>query len=78
MVAVDADELVDSLRCERGHLRLKTWPADGLHQLRVAEVAAEHLTGRVTHRGEDDPARIDDGAVEIEENDGETDHVDPS
>ena len=76
--AVDADELVDPLGREDGHLRLEPGAADGLHQLGVAEVAAEHLARRVPHRREDDRAGVDDGAVEIEEDDRETDHGDPS
>ena len=74
--AVDADELVDPLGREDLHLRLEPGAADGLHQLRVPEVAAEHLARRVPHRREDDRAGVDDGAVEIEEDDGETDHGD--
>ena len=53
---VDADELVDPLGREHLHLRLESGPADGLHQLRVVKIAAEHLTRRVPHRGEDDRA----------------------
>jgi hypothetical protein len=72
--AVDADEVVDPLGREDLHLRFEPGTADGLHQLGVPEVAAEHLARRVPHGREDDPAGIDDGAIEIEEDDRETDH----
>jgi len=72
------NELVDALRRKDRHLRLEPGPADGLHQLGISEVAAEHLARRVPHGREDDPAGIDDGAVEIEEDDRKTDHWDPS
>jgi hypothetical protein len=52
--------------------------ADGPHQLLVAVFAAEHLAGRVPHRREDDRGRVDDGAVEIEEDDGKAHHGDSS
>ena len=68
---VDADELVDPVGREGGHLRLEPRPADRLEELLVRVVATEHLARRMTHRGEDDRAGVDDGAVEIEQNDGE-------
>ena len=67
--AVDAHELVDALRVERLHLRLEARPADGGEQLLVAVGAAQDRLGGVAHRGEDDRARVDDGAVEVEEDD---------
>ena len=67
--AVDAHELVGSARRDRRHLRLQPRPADVGHQLVVAVVASEDGLRRVPHRGEDDRARVDDGAVEIEEDD---------
>jgi len=76
--AVDAHELVDPLGREDLHLGLEPRPADRLHQFGVPEVAAEHLARRVAHGREDDPAGIDDGAVEIEEDDRKTRHSDPS
>ena len=54
------DELVDPVRRERRHLRVEAGPADRPHQLLVAVLAAEHLTGRVPHRREDDRGRVDD------------------
>ena len=72
--AVDAHELVDPVRRERRHLRVEARPADRPHQLLVAVLAAEHLTGRVPHRREDDRGGVDDGAVEIEEDDGKAHH----
>ena len=65
--AVDVDEPLDVVGRERLHLRLEAGPADRLHQLLVGVVAAEHLARRVPHRGEDDRAGVDDGAVEVEE-----------
>ncbi len=50
------------------HLRLEPRPTDGLHQLFVGVFAAEHLAGRVPHRGEDDRSGVDHGSVEVEEN----------
>ena len=69
--AVDADELVDAVGVEGAQLRLEPRAADRLHQLVVGVLAAEHLARRVTHRREDDRAGVDDGAVEVEEDDGE-------
>ncbi len=65
--AVDVDELLDPVGRERVHLRLEPRPADGLHQLLVGVLTAEHLASRVPHRGEDDRAGVDHGAVEVEE-----------
>ena len=67
--AVDAHELVDARRVERVHLRLEPGPADRGEQLGVGVLAAEHGLGGVAHRREDDRAGVDDGAVEIEEDD---------
>ena len=68
MGAVDVHEPLDLVRRERAHLRLEPGAADRLQQLLVGVVAAEHLARRVPHRGEDDRAGVDDGAVEVEEN----------
>jgi hypothetical protein len=72
--AVGADELVDPVGRERRHLRLEPGPADRLQQLGVGVVAAEHRARRVAHRGEDDRAGVDDGAVEVEEDGREAHH----
>ena len=66
--AVDVHEPLDLIRRERAHLRLQAGAADRLQQLLVGVVAAEHLARRVPHRGEDDRAGVDDGAVEVEQN----------
>ena len=66
--AVDVHEPLDLVGRERAHLRLQAGAADRLQQLLVGVVAAEHLAGRVPHRGEDDRAGVHDGAVEVEEN----------
>ena len=76
--AVDGDELVHSIRVEGVHLSLQAGAPDGLHQLLVPEFAAEHLAGGVAHRRENDAARVDHGAVEIEENDGIPHSSDPT
>ena len=68
--AVDADELVQVLVApELVHLRLEPRPADRGHQRLVGNLPPEHRLRGVPHRGEDDPAGVDDGAVEIEEDD---------
>ena len=72
--AVDAHELVDVIGSEHRHLRLEPGAADRMHQLGVGEFATEHLARGMAHRREDDRARVDDGAVEVEENDRETRH----
>ena len=69
--AVDAHELVDPVRVERHHLRLEPRPADGRQQLVVGVLAADDRLGGMPHRGEDDRAGVDHGAVEIEEDDRE-------
>ena len=66
---VDAHELVDARRIESVHLRLEPRPADGGEQLRIRVFAAQHRLGGVAHRCEDDRAGVDDGAVEIEQDD---------
>jgi len=52
--------------------KLRIWdsspdPPTAAIQRVVGNFAAEHCARRVAHRGEDDPAGVDDGAVEIEE-----------
>ena len=76
--AVDGDELVDAVGSERVHLRLEPGPADGRHQLFVGRLGAEHLLRGMPHRGEDDRAGVDDGAVEVEQNDRKTHGADAS
>ena len=66
------DELIRALRIDRDHLRLESRPSDGLHELGVGVLPAEHLARRVPHRREDDRAGVDDGAVAIEENGGKS------
>ena len=58
----------DRLRALLAAGRLEAGAAHRLHQLLVRVFAAEHLAGRVPHRGEDDRAGVADGAVEVEEN----------
>jgi hypothetical protein len=54
--AIDVHEPLDLIRVERVHLRLQAGAADRLQQLLVGTYSAEHLTGGVPHRGEDDRA----------------------
>ena len=72
---VNRDELVRTVGRKGLHLRLEPRPADRGHQLLVGNLHAENLPGGVSHRSENDRARIDDGAVEIEENDRKTHDV---
>src|SRR5436190_3147315 len=65
--AVDVHEPLDVLGGERAHLRLQAGAAYRLQKLLVGVVTAEHLAGRMPHRGEDDRAGVDHGAVEVEE-----------
>src|SRR3954471_9143282 len=65
--AVDVDEAFDVLGRERVHLGFEPGAAHGLQQLLVGVVPAKHLARGVPHRGEDDRAGVDDGAVEVEE-----------
>ena len=77
--AIDADELLDVLLAsEHVHLRLEARPADRRHQHLVGDLPAEHRPGGMAHRREDDPAGVDDGAVEVEEDDGEAHSFDAS
>ena len=68
--AVDAHELVDAVGRKRLHLGLEPRPADVRHQLGLGVAALEHGLGGMPHRSEDDPAGVDDSAVEVEEHDG--------
>src|SRR3954452_4910380 len=65
--AVDVDEAFDVLGRERVHLGCEPGAAHGLQQLLVGVVPAKHLARGVPHRGEDDRAGVDEGAVEVEE-----------
>src|SRR5215468_2488280 len=65
--AVDVYEPVDLVGREGSHLCLEPGAADRLQQLLVGVVATEHLSGCVSHRGENDRSGVDDGAVEVEE-----------
>ena len=72
---INRDELVDTVGRKGLHLRLEPGAADRGHQLLVGNLDAENLSGGVSHRGENDRAGIDDGAVEIEEDDRKTHDV---
>jgi hypothetical protein len=75
---VGAHELVDPVGGQREHLRLEPGPADRGHQLAVGDLPREHGARRVAHRGEDDPPGVDDGSVEVEQDDGEAHGLDRS
>jgi hypothetical protein len=69
-LAVRLRELGRLLLVELAHLLLEV-PAPHLrHQHLVGERLAEHGFGGVPVRGEDHPAGVDDGAVEVEEDNG--------
>ncbi len=67
--AVDVDQLVDAIRVEIAHLRHEPLPTDGGTHSVLVGLTAEHGDRRVTHRGHDDRPRVDQGAVEVEEDD---------
>src|SRR5207247_8632585 len=48
------------------------------HQHRILDLTLEHGAGGMAHRREDDAARVDDGAVEVEEDDWEAHRPDRS
>jgi hypothetical protein len=75
VLAVDADQLLDMLGAEGAHLVLEARAADRGHQRLVGDVTPEYRARCVAHRGEDDPAGVDDGAVEVEEHDWKTHFV---
>ena len=66
---VGLDELVDALGVELAHLRDQSRAADRrAHELLVG-LAPEHGRASVAHRSEDDRPRVDQRAVEVEEDD---------
>ena len=66
---VRVDQLVDAVGVEVAHLRDQPRPADRrAHQLLV-RFAAEDGERGVLHRGQDDRPGVDQGAVEVEEDD---------
>src|SRR5205085_11737649 len=69
VLAVSADELVDARGVERAHLLEEARTADRGKDPLVRHLAPEHGPGGVLERGEDHPARVDQGAVEVEEDD---------
>ena len=70
VLAIGGDEIVDALRRERLHLGEKARPADGRGEHLLGDVAPEHGAGGVLHRGDDHRPRVDQRAIEVEENDG--------
>ena len=68
--AIRLEQLVDPVRVQRLHLRHQPLPADCRRELLVRDLAPEHRSRRVLHRREDDRPRVDQRAVEVEEDDG--------
>ena len=77
VLPVDAQELLPARGIERVHDLLEPRPADGGEELLGRDLARQHRAGRMLHGSEDDLARVDDRAVEIEQDDREA-HVDRS
>ena len=74
VLAVDPDELVGALLVEGPHLLVDVGAADRCREHLVRDLALEDRLGGVPERGEDDLPRVDQGAVEIEE-DGRIAHA---
>ena len=68
--SVRLHELVDAVGVEITHLRDQPGPTDGGADELLVGLTAEHGHRGVPHRGQDDRPRVDQGAVEIEEDDG--------
>ena len=77
--AVDAHELVDAVGVERAHLRLE---ARARRRAAISSASgisrSSTVSRRMPHRGEDDRAGVDDGAVEVEEDDRKAHRLDRS
>ena len=65
--AVGVDEPVDAVGVEVTHLRDEAGAADRGADKLLVRLRPEDGHGRVSHRGEDDRARVDQRAVQIEE-----------
>jgi hypothetical protein len=74
VLAVDADELVGALLVEGSHLLVDVGAADRGREHLVRDLAFENRLGGVPERGDDDLPRVDQRAVEIEE-DGRIAHA---
>jgi len=69
VLLVRLEERVRSLGVDRLHLRHDSLAADRHAELVARDLAAEHGAHRVLHRRQDDRPRVDQRAVEIEEDD---------
>src|SRR5205823_14250336 len=69
VLPVGADELVGARLVECSHLLEEPRSADRGEDSLVRYLAPEHGPRGVLERGEDHPARVDQGAVEVEEDD---------
>ena len=74
VLLVRLEQLVGMLRVDRRHLRDDPLAADGQTELVRRDLPPEHGAHGVLHRGEDDRPRVDQRAVEVEEDDAEA-HV---
>ena len=71
VLLVRLEQLVDVIRVDGGHLGDDALAADRHLQLGRRDLAAEDGADRVLHRREDDRPRVDQRAVEVEEDDAE-------
>ncbi len=74
-LAVDVEQLLRALLVEHAHLLEQRTP-DALAQLLLGQLAAEHGRERVAVRGDDQRHRVDQRAVEVED-DGRVAHTGP-
>ena len=71
VLLVRLEQLVGVVGVDRLHLRDDPLAADRHPELVGRDLAAEHGADRVLHRREDDRPRVDQRAVEVEEDDPE-------
>ena len=70
VLAIRRHELIDALRVEISHLRVRPGPPTAAGKHRFRNVALEHGLRGVPHRGDDHRPRVDQRAVEVEQADG--------
>ena len=76
--AIHLHELVDAVGVEVAHLGEEARPADGGADALLVRLEPEHGHRRVPHRRDDDRPRVDQSAVEVEEDDRVPHNRDPS
>src|SRR5207244_3322842 len=69
VLAVAPDELLGPSRVEDAHLLVQAPAAHVREELLVSELPLEHGPRRVPHGRENDRTRVDQGPVEVEEDD---------